>query len=116
MKFLHFKRQDGTKVNSAKIPGFQLYGEHYDDIDFKLTIINEKIKIELIVDSYMTQDEIDDINEDIKHNKINWDNGYEFVDYYDLLDGSSVMLIADSNSSVFNSVTSQKNLLNRTYL
>ena len=30
MKFLHFEKEDGTKVSSVKMPGYQLYGYQYD--------------------------------------------------------------------------------------
>lgn len=110
MNFLHFEKADGSKLNSAKIPGYQLFGETFDDIDFKLTIIGGKIKVDLIVDPYFTQGEIDDINEFIKSEKIDWNAGYEFVDYYDLNTGEDLYLIADKNSDVFNIVNSNKNL------
>lgn len=110
MNFLHFEKTDGSKLNSAKIPGYQLFGETFDDIDFKLTIIDGKIKVDLIVDPYFTQGEIDDINEFIKSEKIDWNAGYEFVDYYDLNTGEDLYLIADKNSDVFNIVNSNKNL------
>lgn len=112
MKFLHFEKKDGTKVLSAKMPGYQLYGENYDDIDFKLSIVDGKIKIDVIVDHYMTQDDIKNINADIKHTPINWDNGYEFFDYYDIEDESILVLIADSNSNIFNLINSKNNLSN----
>ena len=110
MNFLHFEKTDGSKLSSAKIPGYQLFGETFDDIDFKLTIIDGKIKVDLIVDPYFTQGEIDDINEFIKSEKIDWNAGYEFVDYYDLNTGEDLYLIADKNSDVFNIVNSNKNL------
>jgi len=110
MNFLHFEKADGTKLNSAKIPGYQLFGESFDDINFKLTIIEGKIKVDLIVYPYFTQDEIDDINDFIKTQKINWNAGYEFLDYYDLNTDEDLCLIADKNSGVFNIVNSNKNL------
>jgi hypothetical protein len=112
MNFLHFEKIDGTKVDSAKIAGYQLYGEFFDDIDFKLTIIDGKLKIDLIIDPYFTQDEIDDITDHIKHEEINWNNGYEFLSYKDINDDSDLYLVADENSDIFNIVNSPKNIKN----
>lgn len=112
MNFLHFKKLDGTKVDSAKIAGYQLYDESFYDINFKLTIIDGKIKIDLIIEPYFTQDDINDINNHIKNETINWNNGYEFLSYKDIIDGSEVRLVADRNSDMFDVINSDKNLQN----
>jgi len=113
INFLYFERQDGTQTNCAKIPGYQLFGDQMDDVDFKLTITDGKMSIESLNTIDFFGNSCDqEINDDIKNIHIDWDGGYEFLDYSDLTDDSKLKLVADRSSNVSNILNSKQNITN----
>ncbi len=113
MNFLYFKKEDGSTTTEAKVLGYQIFGEEMDDIDFKLTIKNNKIQIESYnnIDCFGKNCD-NEINEDIANSPVNWENGYEFIDYIDLIDESPLLLVSDESSLTFKLVSSQRNINN----
>ena len=120
MTFLHFKNGNKTTL-SAIVEGYELLGDEYDGLQLKLTILNNKIELELnnsndyliINGGYLNQDDLEKLKTFIKNQKINWDNGYEFIDYFDL-DGSQLELVASRQSTTFDLITSSQNIKNIT--
>lgn len=112
MEFLYFRKNDGSKLSSAKIQAYQLYGTDFDDIELELKIINGKILIELLDKQNFYDESIKGIEDHIQNTPINWNNGYEFLSYIDMSDNEELELIADKNSDTFNMYNSSKNLQN----
>lgn len=109
MKFLYFEDEEGNKVQSVSIyAGSLCTGLLDDDMSIKLSIVDGKIIFELLEDFYK-----DDESNILKFlNTIEWDNGYEFIDFYDITNNKSYLLFADTNSNVYDSIYSEQNLDN----
>ena len=115
MKFKHFERKNGTTTDTAKIEAASdIFGDDaaigYDleCTPLRLTIKDGEIKIS----SYNNvATENDSIKELLSIDKVHWENGFEFIDYFDD-NGEPVTLVADKNSDVFNAVTGAQNMAN----
>lgn len=116
MKFKHFERiSDNTTKAVAITPGYQLYGEDMDDIDIKLTIdSNGDIQTEVVgpIIDFVGHDCTSELNDTIKSIPINWENGYEYIDYFDIVTKEKLELIGDWPSDTFKALNSQKNIDN----
>lgn len=115
MKFKHFERIDNTKTNIGITPGYQLYGDSMEDIDIKLTVNSDgSISVEAVgpLIDFSGHDCTQEINDDIKLIPINWENGYEYIDYFDVVDKQPLILVADKPSDTFKALNSKKNIDN----
>ena len=85
LKFLHFLREDGLRTNSIiTYAGFLSAPEEMEDVELKLTINdNGDMEIEVENKHYYSEEELKQLEEQIK--LINWDNGYEFINFVNLL-------------------------------
>lgn len=116
MKFKHFERTtDNTKTNVGITPGYQLYGDSMEDIDIKLTIDSDgSISVEVVgpLIDFSGRDCTQEINDDIRSIPIHWENGYEYIDYFDVVTKQPLILVADKPSDTFNALNSKKNIDN----
>lgn len=113
IKFTHFEKEDGTKVQSAKIIGYQFFGDFMEDINFIIEIQSGTPIITDVFDkSFLSKEEVDDIMDFVSNQQIDWDGGYEFIDYVDLVDESPLALFGDRNSKTFDLINSPQNIKN----
>lgn len=84
LKFLYFQREDGLKTNSIlTYAGYLSAPEEMEDVELLLTINDDgDIEIEIENKHYYTEDELKDIEEQIK--LVDWENGYDFIDFVNL--------------------------------
>lgn len=109
--FSHFLKSDGiTKINKAKIDAFQLGSEEFDGIELQLTIVDGKIIVDILNKEYFDSDQIKWIKKEFKN--IDWEDGYDFIDYYNIEDESKMRLVANKPSDMFDTLTSKQNISN----
>ena len=107
ISFSHFLKSDGTKTNRAKIDAYQLGSEDFDGIELELNIVDGKINIDVFNKQDFSPSEIKEILKYLK--SVDWDNGYEFIDYFDINDSSEMNLIANKPSNISDILSSQQN-------
>lgn len=109
IKFKSFKHNN-EEVTSIKIYlGNLNINESLDDVEAQMDIVDGDIKF-TIIDPYLTKKEKVEIQSMLKD--IDWDNGYEFFDFWDIDSKKEYYLIGDRNSTTFNLINSPKNLQN----
>jgi hypothetical protein len=111
IKFLYFENKEGNQVDSIKIYlGNLNINEWLDDVEVKMSIVNGEVEFEILNQEYYDSIELKEIQKELK--RINWDGGYEFIDFFNIDDSSNYMLVGDKSSSTFNSINSPQNLKN----
>jgi len=111
IKFSHLEGENGQKVNSIQMyMGNLNLNEWMDDIELEMKIVNNDVEFDILNQHYYDKEELQSIIEVLKD--INWDNGYEFFEFYDMNTNESFILIGDKPSSMSNAINSSQNLQN----
>ncbi len=111
IKFLYFESEDGKKVKSIQINiGNLNLNEWLDDIEAEMNIINGDIEFTILNQHYYDKDELKGIQSELRN--INWDGGYEFIDFIDIQTNETYFLFGDKNSDIFNQINSPQNINN----
>lgn len=111
IKFLYFESEDGKKVKSIQINiGNLNLNEWLDDIEAEMNIINGDIEFTILNQHYYDKDELKGIQSELRN--INWNGGYEFIDFINIQTNETYFLFGDKNSDIFNQINSPQNINN----
>jgi len=111
LKLSHFEDENGNKVNSVDVYlGNLNINEWLDDVEVKMEIVNGDIKFTVLNQHYYDKEELKGIYDELDH--INWDNGYDFFEFFDINTNVGYILIADRPSEMSNVINSSKNMNN----
>ena len=109
--FSHFENEKGDKLNSIKISlGNLNINEWLDDVEAEMKIYNGDINFLILDQNQYDQDDLKGIQTLLS--SINWHNGYEFLDLYDIDTNKKYYIIGNINSDAFNMINSPKNTQN----
>lgn len=108
--FSHFLKSDGTKTDKARINAYQLGSEEFDDIELELTISDGKVTVDIFNKEDFDPDETKWMLKEFKH--IDWEGGYEWITYFDIIDDSEMRLVANRPSEMSGIINSQQNISN----
>jgi hypothetical protein len=111
LKFSHFEDIKGNKTNSIDIYlGNLNVNDWLDDVESKMEIVDGDIIFTILNQHYYDSQELKAINKELKY--INWDNGYEFFEFYDINTNVGYILVADRPSEIADVITSNQNMNN----
>lgn len=111
IKFSHFEDDNGNKVKSIQIYlGNLNINEWLDDVECEMEIVDGDIKFTILNQQYYDKEELVDIQDELKH--VDWDGGYDFIDFVDINTNIAYWLIGDRTSDVFDVINSPQNIQN----
>ena len=110
LKFTHFDNGVNTKQYVRTYLGNLNISEFLDDVEADIKIVDGDIEFELINKQYYSEGEITDIMNCLK--ELDWDNGYEYIQLFDNVDGIVYHLVGDRPSGMADIINSPQNTEN----